>query len=131
MSQAQLVIAGINATGRQAVTQLVTFGQAAARIDVTWKVSPAPSVTSIVTPAGTFSNVVGVHIQTVAVRGVNFARAAQGQASILVKAFTSLDVLAAGDEEIYYARGAGQVETILGPQTIFPGEVFELTRCTG
>jgi hypothetical protein len=97
----QLMIEGTSAAGRQDVQRIVTPGQTVARVNITWEASPAPRRASIVTPAGTFSDIVGVHIEVVAARGLNFNATAEAQVSKLVKGFTLLG----GDEDLYYARG--------------------------
>jgi hypothetical protein len=122
-----LTITGTTAEGRQQLQKLVEPGQTTARIEITWEASAAPMITSLTTPAGIFSHVIGVHLQAVAARGLNFAPAYAAQAPQIARLFNGLG----GDIETYYAPGVGEVESIAGPKSIFPGLTSKLVSCIG
>ena len=114
---------GTTPATKSALQQALNNGQDSATVSVTFKIGPAPPLSSISTPAGTFRNLVGVQEQIVS---ANAPGAPAGTDSDITSVASALGE---GKTDVYFAQGVGIVETKLSGGLAALSSPVELSGC--
>lgn len=109
---------GTTPAAKTQIKQLITSGNALV-ISASYLVSSAPPRTSITTPSGTYTSIVGVHLRSPEIRVIN------GDPSQSAALNAVFNALAGNGYDLYFAKGVGEVSTTAS------GFVLNLNSCRG